>query len=214
MDEPEPDGSNAREQPRSSMFLAAVLRSGAEQAPVKVRNLSPNGAMVETSLSPVPGSRVHLIRGGLLAQGTVVWNADGKCGLRFASGLSVKAWLAAPAKAEQQRVDEIVALIKAGSMSPAVDTASPVTAHLPRTDLQIVDDLQAVMDLMQALEDDLASSPETVARHSAKLQNLDIAMQMVRAVAQELTTAQGGLSVNLAKLEDLRAACAQALSTR
>lgn len=63
---------------------------------------------------------------------------------------------------------------------------------------------------MQDLEADLASSEETLARHALKLQNLDIAMQMVRAISLEIT----GEQATMARLEDLKAVCAEALSAR
>lgn len=66
---------------------------------------------------------------------------------------------------------------------------------------------------MQGREDDRASSDETLERHRMKLQNLDIAMQMVRAVAREWTSGNVERQVSTARLDDLRAACSQALGT-
>ena len=40
------------------------------------------------------------------------------------------------------------------------------------------------MRLIEDLEEDLSSSADTLARHGVKLQNLDIAMQMVRAIEE------------------------------
>ena len=200
-----------RRQPRASIFLAAVMRSGTEQAPVKIRNMSPNGARVETAVAPSVGSKVDLSRGSLVAQGTVVWSSANLCGLRFASAVSVKDWLEAPTKVQQQRVDEIVAFVKAGG---AGISANSETSAQPRCFEQLFDDLDAVIQLIQDLEDDLASSEETVARHGLKLQNLDIAMQMVRAVAGELSHRDSRPPSNIARLKDLRVACAQALGSR
>ncbi len=200
---------DARTQPRSSMFLAAVLRAGTEQAPVKVRNMSPNGAMIETSVTPVTGSQVELIRGALIARGSVIWTSANKCGVRFSSEVSVKDWLAAPDKSQQQRVDDIVALVKAGGADPRGDER-PTQA--PRSHEQLIDDLGEVVKLMQDLENDLAESDATLERHGVKLQNLDIAMQMLRAVAGELGPDGSDRPVSMARLEDLRLACAQALS--
>lgn len=210
-----PTGIEARGQPRSSMFLAAVLRAGAEQAAVKVRNMSPKGAMVESPLRPPPGTEVHLIRGVLLAKATIIWSSNNRCGLRFSSEVSVKEWLAAPTKAEQQRVDEIVALVKAGAIHPAVADSCDIGASTEsRSEEQLVGDLGIVISLIQDLEEDLSSSTETLARHGLKLQNLDIAMQMIQAIAQELTSDHRDQAISLAKLEDLRIASAQALPTR
>lgn len=207
------DPANNREQPRSSMFLAAVLRAGAEQAPVKVRNMSQNGAMIDTPLSPPPGTKVELLRGSLRAQGTVMWTSNNRCGLRFSSDLAVAEWLASPPKAEQHRVDDIVALVKAGALpfDPTDhEPGTPPSDEAPKTHEQLAEYLGDVVRLLEDLEDDLASSEETLGRHADKLQNLDIAMQMVRAITQEIT----GEAATLAKLEDLKVVCAEALCIR
>jgi hypothetical protein len=202
--------AEARTQPRSSMFLAAVLRAGTEQAPVKVRNMSANGAMIETSVAPAPGSKVDLMRGALIARGTIIWTSANKCGVRFSSEVAVKDWLAAPDKVQQKRVDEMIALVKGGSANPRLDEGPNQS---PRSHEQLVDDLGAIVSLMQDLEDDLAASDATLERHGMKLQNLDIAMQMLRAVAGELVPDDSDRPVSIARLEDLRIACAQALGT-
>lgn len=202
---------NNRGQPRSSVFVAAVLRAGAEQAPVKVRNMSLNGAMAESPLTPHPGTIVSLVRGSLIARGTVVWSSGLRFGLRFPSELSIKEWLATPAKCEQQRVDNIISLIKAGA-APAEASGSKPASDAPQTQERLADYLADVVRLMQDLEDDLASSDDTLDRHGLKLQNLDIAMQMIRAIAQELTSEPGREVISMAKLEDLRVVCTQALT--
>lgn len=207
------DPPNNREQGRSSMFLAAVLRAGAEQAPVKVRNMSQNGAMIDSPLRPPPGTKVQLLRGSMRAQGTVIWSSNNRCGLRFSSNLAVAEWLAAPPKAEQHRVDDIVALVKAGALPFAPTDYEPGTRlsdEAPKSHEQLAEYLGDVVSLMQDLEDDLASSEDTLGRHAEKLQNLDIAMQMVRAVAQEIT----GEAATMAKLEDLKVVCSEALGNR
>lgn len=195
------------------MFLASVLRVGREQAPVRVRNMSPNGAMVESPLIPGVGSVVHLMRGGLTAKGIVVWTSHKRCGLYFPSEVSVQAWLASPTKVEQQRVDNIIALVRSGAIPPSTELVAANDPD-PRTRAQLVDDLGAVVDLMQGLEDELTSSMATLERHGMKLQHLDIAMQMLRAVASELSPADLGIErTAAARLQDLRVSCAEALST-
>jgi hypothetical protein len=164
--------------------------------------------MIETPVAPPLGTLVDLKRGSLVARGTVAWSSANRCGLRFLSEVSIQDWLAAPEKVEQHRVDDIVALIKAGG---AVPSAEDRTAGLPRTNGQLTADLGEVVKLLQDLEDDLCSSDPTLKLHGVKLQHLDIAMQMLRAVATELTPNEHGTTGN-AKLRDLRVACAQALS--
>lgn len=193
------------------MFLAALLRAGTEQAEVRVRNMSASGAMIESSLIPVAGSAVHLVRGRLVAKGIVVWGSSKGFGLRFHSEVCVQAWLSSPAKVEQHRVDQIVALVKSGAIPPTSTNATSVDEDSDcRGGEQLAADVQTIVRLMQDLEDDLSSSDETLARHGMKLQHLDIAMQMLRAVAGQLLP---GLrdGTSMARLQDLRVACAQAL---
>ena len=130
-----------------------------------------------------------------------------KCGVRFLAQASVKEWLAAPAKVEQQRIDGIVALVKAGSTEPSGlgEDAEPRSLE------QLADDLGSVIRLIEDLENDLADSEDTLARHGLKLQNMDIAMQMLRAVAAELAPIDGEYAKG-ARLQDLRVACSQALA--
>ena len=200
---------DARAGQRSSMFLAAVLRAGSERSSVKVRNMSRTGAMIESSVAPAAGTVVELIRGALVARGKVVWSSGVRCGVRFSSEVSVKDWLAAPTKVEQQRVDDIVALVKAGRTDLVHED---IVATGPRSP-ELVDDIGAVLELMKDVEDDLASCDDTLARHGIKLQSLDIAMQMLRALALELRSDTKEKPASLARLKDLRVACAQALST-
>lgn len=202
----------ARKQARSSLFVGAVMRTGEKQAPVKIRNMSVDGAMVEADSTPAIGAQVEVLRGKLCAKATIMWSADGRCGLRFASPVIVKDWLAPPAKAEQNRVDDIVAIIKSGKLPAASDRLFEAERQsAPRSNRELVEDLQAVAMLIQDLEEELVNSEETLARHGQKLQNLDIAAQMVRAICQALTSDDASShAFASAKLRDLRLSSAHA----
>lgn len=176
--------------------------------------MSTRGAMVESPLIPAVGTRVQLMRGALIADGVVVWTSPKRLGLKLLSEVAIQAWLASPAKIEQQRVDNIIALVRSGAIPPAsTPFAANDLAKKARSSEQLVDDLGAVVSLMEGLEDELSSSNETLARHGIKLQHLDIAMQMLRAVARELSTGGWNGQAGMARLEDLRVVCAQALGT-
>ena len=210
MDEPHEVGPEGRQQGRSSLFLAAVLKAGSEQVPVRVRNMSVSGAMIEAPVCPEIGTQVQLIRGSLIAFGEVAWSAGGQCGLRFASALSIKDWLAAPAKVEQQRVDKIVSLVKAGAIPVAFGDPTPKSGVAGTLEQDAAKELEDVVALLLDLEGDLASSSETLERHGAKLQSLDIAVQMIRATSNKLM----GIPNAGASLEDLRAVCDATLGKR
>ena len=206
--------SDKRELPRSNLFLAAVLHTRTEQATVKVRNMSPRGAMVESPVLPPPGTLIHLIRGALCSEATVIWRSDKQCGVHFSDEVSVKLWMAPPANLEQQRIDAVISQVKA-ERRPSPPSESPWQRELAREALskeQVVEDLGWVYRLIDDLAENLAEEPATFARHALKLQNLDIAMQMLAALAKDLADDTGGPNaVSMAKLRDLRVACAQAL---
>src|SRR5574338_707014 len=100
--------AEARLGPRTNLFLAAVLHGGKSSSPVRLRNMSSEGALAEGVDVPQAGSEVRLVRGSLAASATVAWSAQGRCGLHFSSPVSVREWLAPPANQDQQRVDDAV----------------------------------------------------------------------------------------------------------
>lgn len=197
----------ARANPRSNMFLAALLRADDFSAPVKVRNMSANGALVEGAAVPGRGTQVQLIRGSLIVPATVAWSAAGRCGLRFGSLACVRDWLAPVSKSAQQQVDDAVRLIKLGAVPmprSAVQTRArePASAELGR-------DLQSAARLIEELGDDLSSDEQVLARHGDKLQKFDIALQMITVVADALDGGAGGSVAE--RLDNLRASSAAAL---
>lgn len=178
---------HARRQPRSSMFLACVMLAGPGSAPAKIRNLSPNGALIETPVVPPVGTIVDLIRGSLSARGEVMWQSENRCGVRFSSQVSVSDWLKTPAASQQSRVDELVALVKTGPLPDANSRSDDLRPTKPRSREKLIDDLAAAISLIRVLDQELGSSHETLVRHAGVLQNLDIAVQMLGTIAAELS---------------------------
>ena len=56
----QPNENELREEPRASLYLAASLYCDGQSVSVKIRNLSPNGALLEVS-APVPASHFTLV---------------------------------------------------------------------------------------------------------------------------------------------------------
>lgn len=169
----------SRRQPRTNMFVMATLYSEAGSAPVKIRNLSPTGALVEGGVLPPPAARVSLSRGSLTIVGSVVWRTDARAGLKFEGTAAVADWLPNGTRsAPQQRVDEIVQQFKAAPDAQPISTDAalrPVTAlELARAKKQI-----------ESLAEDLAEDLEVVVRHGSKLQSLDLAAQLLGKLAAE-----------------------------
>jgi hypothetical protein len=204
---PEPP-TEARANPRSNMFLAALLRGADFSAPVKIRNMSAAGALVEAPAVPQRGAEVQLIRGSLAVPAIVAWSTPGRCGLHFASLVCVRDWLAPVSNSAQQQVDDAVRLLKAGAVpmpprSAVQDRArEPASAELGR-------DLRSAARLIEELGDGLSTDEQVLASHADKLQNLDIALQIIAVVADAL---DGGNAGSIGeRLQNLRASCAAAV---
>ena len=72
---------------RSQVLLVAKLEHGGTSQAVKLRNLSAEGALVESDSLPIEGTSVHFVRNELNAQGRVVWVNGRYAGIAFDSKL-------------------------------------------------------------------------------------------------------------------------------
>jgi hypothetical protein len=76
-----------RKSRRSQVLLSATLEHGGGTQPVKLRNLSEEGALVESEKLPIEGTTVHFIRNDLNAAGRVVWVSGKYAGIAFSERL-------------------------------------------------------------------------------------------------------------------------------
>lgn len=208
-----PRAADARGACRASLYLAAALYCDGASSPIKIRNISSTGALVEGD-TPAVGTLVQLVRGGLIVHALVAWSDGGRCGLKFSGRIDVQQWRSAPGHLEQQRVDEVVRLIKAG----AVPLPIPPLSYSSDSEVRglsggLAQDLGRVSDLLEALGSVLASDPDVVTKHGTALQNLDIAMQVISAV-EEIILPHGDPESETAKLSALRRSADQALLQR
>jgi len=165
------------------MFLMATLYIGAHSTPVKVRDMSTGGALIEGGTMPPLGHGIRLCRGSLHVSGEVVWTTGGRSGLRFNTAITVTDWLPrANATAPQMRIDEIVQLVKSSEASSPTFAGSEVEITSRKlTSLEITQLKLAI----EALAEDLAADPDIVARHMEKLQSLDLTAQALTKLAAE-----------------------------
>lgn len=208
MDErtPPEDSAEARATARKNLFVAGMLHNAGEAYPVMIRDLSASGAQIEGSLSLEVGAQARLYRGRLSVQGHVTWIKDRRCGLRFASPISVKDWMAIPVNRQQQRIDRVVAVVKSGALPPELPVGGLVTSPA-----EAAQDLKRVSRLLETLSDALASDPAIVVKHGIALQNLDIALQTLTAMAGAMRSGGPDYAASLARLAELRISCAEAL---
>ena len=170
--------SDARLAARTNMFIAAAMYVAGASSPVKVRNLSPGGALIETSVAPIPGTVLKLCRGSLLASGRVVWSANNRIGLEFEATISVSDWMAPQVNSGQAQVDALIARSRAEGRS-----SEPIISLVQREpsigwDARVLE----ISNLIGALGDSLASDSETVSRHGVELQKIDQVLQMLEGL--------------------------------
>ncbi len=104
---------------RSNVFLGAALHAAGTSAPVRIRNLSMAGALLEGAGLPSEGTRVELRRGSLVARGEVAWAGGAQRGMRFDEGIDVAAWVRPIGHLGQRRVDLALNSIRSDAAWPA-----------------------------------------------------------------------------------------------
>ncbi len=175
--------TDARREPRTSLFVMATLYAESCCIPVKVRDLSAAGALVEGDDIPPIGTNVRLCRGSLTITAHVVWSHGGRAGIHFESSVSVADWLpGGQGRVRQDGVDEIVQRLKS-SGTPHALSLSHRTA-IPSTMLDAVE-LTRLRIAVESLAEDLAADADVVKRHMSKLQALDLAAQALAKLAAE-----------------------------
>ena len=189
------DGAQRRVEPRSNIFVVAALASGRGNGPVRIRNMSRSGALIEGAVIPADGSAVRLSRGSLGVAGTIVWRHENRAGMRFDCAVTVGAWLpGGKSAAGQQRVDEIVYSYKAevGARRPAAP-AAPAPLRAARQDIgaQLIE----VRESLNAVAEELAADDATTERHPNALQAIDMAAQKLETLARQLGSDAEGLAL-------------------
>src|SRR4051812_48767645 len=128
-------GAEKRLGPRSNIFVTGTLYGAGGSAPVRVRNMSLNGALVEAEALPSVGSLVRLCRGSLSVMGEIAWVAAGKAGLHFSSAICVSDWLPAGQRgAGQQMADELVHQARLGAFPASRQIVEPEPSSRPASE--------------------------------------------------------------------------------
>ena len=84
----ESSNSQNRKNRRSNVLMSASLELSGTSVPVKLRNLSAEGALVEGEKLPVEGSSVLFRKGDLSMPGRVAWVNGRQAGFNFAQKLN------------------------------------------------------------------------------------------------------------------------------
>lgn len=185
----DPAHDHGRVSQRNNIFVVATLYSRAGSVPVRIRNMSRCGALVEGAVLPAKDEEVELSRGSLRVSGLVAWCDGGKAGLRFSSPIAVAEWLPGGNRAGQQlRVDKIVFDAK-GAAPTAIGPAraGPAVGLQPPMDTgEIAVSLLELKNNFDSVAEEFAGDPAVAARFQAELQVLDRAAQKLGTIADTL----------------------------
>lgn len=174
----EPWQANLRTLPRTALFVAATIVMGEQVDPVRVRNMSPHGALIEGAVLPAAGHRVELVRGHLRVSATAQWTAGNQCGLVFVESVDVSEWMARMTATHQQRVDAMVHQARK-DMAAGIPVSALDSSHPSPTEREKI---AAAIALLEAMEDVLADDADLVTRHADQLQSLDRVLQLLRGL--------------------------------
>jgi hypothetical protein len=159
---------NNRLDERSNMFVMATLYAAGGSTPVRIRNISRSGALIEAAALPPVGTDVRLTRASLSVAGEIVWVDQHRAGLRFATPTAASDWLPTGQRGTgQQLADELVHRARLGTVPTKTADPAPTAA----TDLQ--DELIRLHQLLHHAGEELASDEALAANHMMALQAID-----------------------------------------
>jgi hypothetical protein len=192
-------------------MLAATIAGGDVCAPVRIRNMSDAGAMIEGPALPEPGSTLMLTRLELSVGATVIWNKDGRCGLQLSGRITVDDWIAGvrPATCRaslgQMRVDQIQAAVRSGAALPtACDVSTPPEVDSEPADRRIAAELANVKQMLDAIGEQLMDDVDVLTRHAQALQSFDIATAIIESLAAVMLADERESAIALVPMHDLR----------
>lgn len=198
--------------PRKNLLLAASIEAGALSAPVRIRNLSETGALIEGAALPEIGAELTLRRLEIEIGATVVWRAGGRCGIRFTGNVCVDDWAIGkrrPAQLferSQAGVDARQAAVRSGAPLPADDSAA--TLAPPRSDIlegRIAEEIAYVRRVLDSVGDTLSDDAIMLQRHGGALQQLDAACQILAELGAIMASQDRVAAAAAVNMHDLRA---------
>lgn len=192
-------------------MLAASISADTVSAPVRIRNLSEAGAMIDGPALPDTGSTLMLNRLELSVRATVVWNHDGRCGLCLRAPITVDDWIAGVrsvannASLGQLRVDQIQSAIRSGASLPSEAPPPPQPAGaVEPIEQRIASELARVKRLLDKVGNELTEDVDVLMRHERALQTFDIAAQTIEELSTVMAADDPRRAVNGVKMHDLR----------
>ena len=196
---------------RTNLLLSATIETLDITAPVRIRNLSETGALLEGSALPRVGTHLVLKRLELEMGGRVIWCEGSRCGVAFEGIISVAGWRAGTwvkpvGNQDQNRVDAILASVRAGPAAPdqpVLVQDNPVFG-VAQTDVQIARELTALQRILEQMGDQLSEEPVIVQKYPTSIQRFDLACQTLGHLATVLKSPDRISAIDAVGMQDLR----------
>jgi hypothetical protein len=205
-----PPGMTPR-QPRKNVMLAATVVVGTMSLPVRIRNLTDVGVMIDGEWCPRVGTAITLRRLEKSVAAKVIWNHGGRCGLSLDRPIAVDDWIAGAgstdrgAGAGQSRVDLVQAAIRGGAIFSAEALApAPTPAAAPPVEQAVAAELARVKRMLDAVSDELTDDIDILMRHERAIQNFDIAAMIVAELAEVMAADDREAAIGKVQMHDLR----------
>jgi len=184
----EDNALDPRADARSNVFVMAALYSATSSCPVRIRNMSRGGALVEGGILPDEGREIRLSRGSLSVSGRVAWRDHARAGLRFDSSIVVADWLPSGNRSsDQQRVDAIVFAAKRGLQAES-GQAPPNSADALDRGVSVAAQLRHFGESLDQVAEQLVADAGVAAQFHTQLQVLDGIARGVGRIASELAS--------------------------
>lgn len=177
-----PGMAQQRSDVRNHMFVTAALQSEHGAAPVRIRNMSRGGALIEAAAIPPDGSAVRLVRASLSVRGQIAWRRDGRAGVKFDTAIDPADWLPSGNRAShQQRVDEMMHICRTSPV-PADAETPPAGGSQAEAIRQLLD----LRDTLNLVAEELAGNTAVAMAHATALQKIDVGSQLLDKLAERL----------------------------
>ena len=215
---PLPTSDQRAGSPRKNLLLAANVDVGSFSAPVRIRNLSETGALIDGTALPEVGADLTLRRLEIEVGATVVWRLAGRCGIRFAGKVSVDDWaigkrrMPAMFERSQAGVDARQAAVRSGTFAPAMEDMPAPTAPFAADllDGRIAEELAELRCTLDTVGDALSDDVAILQQHGGALQQLDVACQILTELGAILGAKDRGAALAAVNMHDLRARLSRA----
>lgn len=180
-------GPEHRLESRNNMFVTATIYAPEGSTPVRIRNMSRSGALVEAAGLPPTGTAIRLRRGSLEVIGNIMWVDAHKAGVRFTSSVRVADWLPQGKRGTgQQLIDEMVHQARLGTVARAAPSDRAELANVT-----FADELNQLRYMLERAGEELASDSAVATQHVAALQFIDgVAQSLAKLAAGEVIAAQ------------------------